>query len=104
MLHWLKEQWRLVRVSYDPDESMATCSPMAILLGPGAFALAIVVFTLIPSVGLKDLWLPLAVVATGAVIDRTKSDPTAPGEQSHHHHPPHHHHDEDAHGTNATRA
>ncbi|HXS19194.1 MAG TPA: hypothetical protein VN764_18480, partial [Polyangiaceae bacterium] len=39
---------------------------MAILLGPGVFALAVVVFSLIPSVGLKDPWLPLALVAVGA--------------------------------------
>src|SRR6187551_2203591 len=66
MLDWLKEQWRLVRASYDPDVSLSACSPMAILLGPGVFALAVVVFSLIPSVGLKDPWLPLALVAVGA--------------------------------------
>lgn len=66
MLHWLKEQWRLVRASYDPDEALAACSPMATLLGPGVFALATVVFSQIPSVGLKDAWLPLALVAVGA--------------------------------------
>lgn len=66
MVQWLKEQWRLVQASYDPDESMAACSPMAILLGPGIFALVIVVLSLIPSVELKAAWLPLLLLGIGA--------------------------------------
>lgn len=66
MVHWLKEQWRLVRASYDPDAAMAACSPMTILIGPGAFALAVLVFSLIPSVALQDAWLPLVLLAIGA--------------------------------------
>ena len=66
MVHWLKEQWRLVRASYDADALAAACSPMNILLGPGIFAVAVTVFSLIPSVELKDPWWPLALLAAGA--------------------------------------
>lgn len=66
MVHWLKEQWRLARASYDPDAATAACSPMAILLGPGSFALAIVVLSLIPSVELQAPWFPLALLGMGA--------------------------------------
>ena len=68
MLDWLKEQWRVLRTSYDPDEATASCAPMAVALGPGAFALAIVVFSLIPSVGLKSAWSPLALLGIGACL------------------------------------